>query len=192
MADFCSLADCREELLKSNIATIDDNAIQERILRVTALINSYCRQWLDDRTITDEARRGEQVNYSSEGDLTITVSSALVRSVTAASITSDFISWYPLDVTRIDLDSFKVRFVRPRTIPAIGPRIYAKISYVGGYNPTPLDLRQTAARWVAFSYHKREAPFDTTAFPAVGQVTIPASLPGDIEMMLATYIRRMP
>jgi len=202
MADYCTLAQARVELAKVGVATIDDAAISERILRVTALINNYCGHSFNDETILSELRSGDAVLLTPDGELIVSVRKGNCRSVQACSVSSDFVSWDGLDTTAMYIDqsgpvAYVAHFVQPNVGAlggrgARGNRVYARISYVGGFSPIPDDLVGIASRWTAFLFMKRQAPFEITAFPNVGQVSIPSAIPGDIVQNLIPYKRVRP
>jgi hypothetical protein len=53
----------------------------------------------------------------------------------------------------------------------------------------PADIQHAAARLATWYYHQRQAPFETTGFPDLGQVVVPSALPEDIKGLLAPYMR---
>ena len=68
------------------------------------------------------------------------------------------------------------------------------ISVVGswGYqNSTvaPDDIRRVAVRLTAWYFKQRDAPFEATGLPELGEVIIPTALPTDIQRALAPYVR---
>lgn len=191
--DFCTLAEVREELIKAGTTTADDTAISNRIPRVTTLINDYCGHWLDDRTVTNETRRGDQVLISPYGDLQVTTQGGQIRTLTAASYSTDFKTWITLDVASADVDFYVANFVNP-PINSLGAditslrrsRLYARLSYVGGYNPTPADVNYAATRWVSHLYLQREIT------PGDGRGGGTPALPHDVTEALLPFMRRRP
>ena len=197
MSDYCTLSHVRTELAKVGVAQIDNDAISERIPRVTALINSYCEHSFDDETILNELRTGEQALLSPDGELLISVRKGNCRSVQACMVSQDFITWTPLDTSRLYIEpcgpiAYVVHFVQPDVGIYRGARTFARISYVGGFNPLPEDLVGIASRWTAFLYQKRQAPFEITAFPNVGEISIPSAIPSDIVQNMKPWKRSRP
>ncbi len=183
---YCSLEDARTELVRAvGSTTVDDGAISERLPRAAAVIDEFCEHSFNAATVVDEQRRGEAVAMDNNGRLQITAAMANVRTLTAASITADFQTWYALDVSRCDVDAYVLTFYGVTAPVGRNSRLVARLSYEGGYDPIPDLLRHCAARVTAFLFMVRNAPFEVTAFPSVGQVTIPAKLPPDVGAALA-------
>lgn len=200
MADYCTLAEVREELIKQGNSALDDAAISARIPRATAAINAHCRHSFDEEAIADERRRGGQVLLTREGNLRLTVAKGFCQSVSEAAISADLLTWYPLNCAQIDIDRYSVTFVSaggsPVGIPVTrGRSLFAQVSYIGGYPadaPEAALIKQCACRWTAFMYMKRQSPFDVTVFPDVGQVSVPSAVPSDVIEMLEPFVRRTP
>lgn len=53
----------------------------------------------------------------------------------------------------------------------------------------PDDIRRVAVRLTAWYFKQRDAPFEATGLPELGEVVIPAALPADIQRALAPYVR---
>ena len=197
MADYCTLAQVRTELVKQGSAAIDDAAITERIPRVTQLVNNYCQHSFDNEVITNEMRTGEQAMMSPDNELIVSVKKGNCQGVTACSVSQDFVSWSSLVPSMSYVDQtgpigYIVHFVNPSCGLVRGVRIYARISYAGGFAVLPDDLVGIACRWTAFLYMKRQAPFEITAFPQIGEISIPSAIPSDIIQNLNPYVRRRP
>ena len=195
--DFCTLQDVRVELLKAGSSGVDDNAMGARVARVTALINSHCNHWLDDRTIVNEVRRGEQVAVSAFGDLVVSASTGNIRTMTGVSWSRDLLTWTALDLTKIglDVDGYVVTCLDSNLVSRSpgggrGRAPFVRLSYVGGYNPVPLDLVQAAARWVAWLFIGREAEFHATG--AGARAPVAGAVPADVVDALNVYLRRRP
>jgi hypothetical protein len=199
MADYCTIEEVRTELAKQGVTQVDEDAIVERIPRSTGLINSYCHHSFDDEVVTNEFRAGSQVLMSPDGILTISASKGNVQSITSASVSQDLATWTTLDATKswTSGDTYGGKFVMNFFAPTapvnrLSPT-FARISYRGGFAPDSSDatvITGIAARWTAFLFLKREAPFDVTAFPAVGQVSVPSAMPSDLAKALVNYVRR--
>lgn len=194
--DYCTLGEVRTELVKQGTSVIDDNAIVERIPRATALIDQHCKYLLpngmrafDDEYVTDELRFGEAVLVNSQNDLCMTVAKGACQSVQSLQYSLDMVNWQPVSGVPLT-DGYSVTVIGSG-LPRFG-RLFIKISYRGGYSRLPDALVYAAARWTAFLYHKREAPFETIAFPDIGQVSIPSNVPSDILDSLTNFIRRRP
>lgn len=196
MAIYCNLADVREELDKAPDASpVDDQAITNRLSRAADVIGEFCGHSFDDEPIVAERRRGESVLYSFvENYIQITASKANVQTLSAARITADLQTWYDLDVAKCDIDSYVLTFFGPTAAVGRNSRLVAELTYQGGYATIPDMIRYCAARTTAFMFMARRAPFEATAFPAAGAVTIPAKLPPDVVSALSTskYLRRRP
>lgn len=195
MAIYCNLADVREELDKAPGASdVDDQAINNRIPRAADVINEFCRHSFDDEAITAERRNGEAVLRDADGLIQITASKANVQTLTAARITADMQTWHTLDITRCDIDRYVLTFYGATAPVGRSARLVAELTYRGGYANIPELVRYCASRTVAFMFMARRAPFEATAFPAAGQVIIPAKLPPDVSSALgtSTYMRRRP
>lgn len=197
MADYCTLDQVREELIKQGSAVMDDVAINARIPRVTQLINDYCGHSFDSETVSNEIRTGEQVLLSPDAEMILSVKKGHIQSVSSASVSQDFKTWFPLDTSVMYLPpigpiAYVAHFVQP-DIPLVrGKRFYARISYVGGFARVPESLVGIACRWTAFLYMKRQAPFEVTAFPEIGQVSIPSAIPSDVVEALTPFVRCRP
>ena len=194
--DYCTLGEVRTELVKQGTSVIDDNAIVERIPRATALIDQHCKYLLpngmrafDDEVVTDELRYGEAVLVNSANDLCLTVSKGACQSVQSVQYSLDMQAWKPVPGVSI-VDGYSITVVGAM-LPRFG-RLFVKVSYRGGYQRLPDAIVYAAARWTAFLYHKREAPFETIMFPDTGQVSIPSNVPSDITDSLQMFIRRRP
>jgi len=64
------------------------------------------------------------------------------------------------------------------------------ISIVGKWaysEAAPDDIVHVAIRLTAWLYQQKDAPFERTATPSLGIVTVPADLPRDIKMLLEPY-----
>lgn len=64
------------------------------------------------------------------------------------------------------------------------------ISWKGGWATLaeiPSDFEFALRRWAWFSYKQREAPFDRTAIPEMGIVTLPGTTPADVTEILNRY-----
>lgn len=197
MADYCTLVDVREEIVKLGVTAADDTAISNRIPRATAAINAHCRHSFDEATIVNETRRGNQVILTRGGDLQITVSKGFCQSVSALSVSHDLNTWFAIPVTYIDIDRYTITIPQGADNGALyrRSRLYAKVSYVGGYHvgAGELDLlKQVACRWTAFMYMRREAPFDRIVYANTGQMTIPSPMPADCVEDLEPFVRRRP
>ncbi len=197
MGDYCTLAMVRTELAKAGTAKIDDAAISERIPRVTGLINTWCEHSFDDETVTNELRSGDQVLLSPDNELIVSARKGNVRSVTSLTVSMDFRQWTALDLTRTYIEqtgplAYIIHVVQPDAGLVRGARLYARVSYAGGFAPIPDTLAGVASRWTAFLYMKRQAPFEITAFPDVGQVAIPSAVPSDIVQALRPWVRVRP
>jgi hypothetical protein len=194
MADYCTLEEVRAELVKQGTAQVDDNAIGERIPRVTGLINGHLGHSFDDETIANEMRRGEQVILGADGVLQISVSKGHCRSVTSASVSNDARNWHVLDLSALLIDGYVLHFVDVSS-PISRGRLFARLGYVGGCvanDPRMSVLNYAACRWTAFLYHKREAPFEVIAYPDLGQVNVPSGVPSDIRQALDPLVRVRP
>lgn len=184
---YCDLAQVRTELVRANgSTTVDDAAITERLPRAAAVLDEFCQHSFDDETVTDEVRsKGGQVLLDRDGVLEITVSKANIQTLTAAAVTLDMVTWYPLDLSRCVTDTYLARFYGYNGPASRSRRMIAKISYQGGYAVVPDLINYAATRITAFLFFVRTAPFEVTAYPSVGQVTIPAKIPPDVGAALA-------
>ena len=64
------------------------------------------------------------------------------------------------------------------------------VSWRGGWaaqNEIPADFEFAIKRWAWFSYKQREAPFDRTAIPEMGIVTLPGTTPADVTEIMNRY-----
>ncbi len=190
--DYCTLEEVREELVKRGVTQADDEAIMERLPRVKALIDAHCGHSFDAETISDEIRSGEQVVIARDGFARISVSKARCRVVTAVAVSDDLQTWHALNVARsVVADNYVIMIANTAPVSR-GGALFARVSYVGGYEPLPEDLRHVACRWSAFLYHQRSAPFEVQAFQDLGQLSVPTSVPADIKRALASYKRVRP
>jgi len=188
------MADVREALDKDpNKAayTVDDGAINSMIPRASDQIADILQHPIDHATVTDESRRGEQVLLANDGVLEITVSRAIANSVSAASITADFATWYTLDTTKIDIDGYVLRCFGVTAPISRNARMIAKVSYDGGYTTIPDRFVQATARLTAFMFMKRRAPFEVVQ-GANGQVMVPTGFPKDVLELIQRDIRVRP
>jgi len=195
MANYCTSEEVRTELSKQSTSGIENSAIEERIPRACAALDSHCRHSFYDEAIVDEVRRGDQVLLNRDGVLIVSVSKGHCQSVSAVSVSQDFRTWTALDMTAMLIDRYLLHFIGV-TAPLDRSRpIYAKVSYQGGFasaDPRMGVIRQAAVRWTAFMYMKRDAPFEVTAFPEVGQVSVPSATPSDVVESLIPFVRRRP
>jgi len=190
--DYCTLEEVREELVKRGITQTDDDAITERLPRVKALIDTHCGHSFDAEAISDEIRSGEQVVIGRDGFARITVAKAKCRSVSAVALSDDLQTWHTLNVARSVITDDYVIMIANTAAVSRGGALFARVSYAGGYEPLPEDLRHVACRWSAFLYHQRSAPFEVQAFQDLGQLSVPTSVPADIKRALAHYRRVRP
>lgn len=190
--DYCTLEEVREELVKRGITQTDDDAITERLPRVKALIDTHCGHSFDAEVISDEIRSGEQVVIGRDGFARITVAKAKCRSVSAVALSDDLQTWHTLNVARSVITDDYVIMIANTAAVSRGGALFARVSYAGGYEPLPEDLRHVACRWSAFLYHQRSAPFEVQSFPDLGQMSVPTSVPADIKRALAHYRRVRP
>lgn len=66
----------------------------------------------------------------------------------------------------------------------------AYVTWSGGWAiraEIPYDFQFAIQRWCWFAYKQREAPFDRTAVPEMGIITIPGSIPPDVMDVLNRY-----
>jgi hypothetical protein len=66
----------------------------------------------------------------------------------------------------------------------------AYVTWAGGWAnlaAVPYDFQFAIQRWTWFAYKQREAPFDRTAVPELGIITIPGSIPPDVTDVLNRY-----
>lgn len=66
----------------------------------------------------------------------------------------------------------------------------AYVSWSGGWvniAAIPDDFKFAIDRWCWFAFKQREAPFDRTAVPELGIVTIPGAIPSDVTDVLNRY-----
>lgn len=195
MPDYCTLAEVRDELVKQGSSAMDDSAIVARIPRATAWVNAFCRHSFDQETVVDERRRGDQVMLTHDGMLTVSVGKGYCQSVSAAATSADLAAWEAVDVSALDIDRYVVTFARPPALARRDRPLFARINYVGGYPaaaPEMALVKQAACRLAAFMYMKRQAPFEVTAFPDVGQISIPSAMPSDVAQVLAPLVRWRP
>jgi hypothetical protein len=195
--DYCTLEEARTELVKQGASAIDDNAIAERIPRACARVDRVCRHMLpggrrafDDEAITGEIRRAPQVVSADDGALVVTTSKGYCQFVTSAEYSTDLKTWTALPLDQLDIAGYVLTFLNVNA-PRTG-RLFTRLSYQGGYAVLPDDIILSAARMTAFMYHKREAPFEVTAFPDVGQIVVPSATPSDIVQALSPYERVRP
>ena len=195
--DYCTLEEVRTELVKQGASAVDDNAIVERIPRACAELDRLCKYppragWraFDDQLVTDEIRRGAQVKSADDGALLVTVAKGYCQSVSGAACSSDLKTWHTLPLDQLDISNYDLTFLNVFA-PRSG-RLFAKLSYRGGFAVLPDDLIQCAVRITAFLYHKREAPFEVTAFPDVGQIVVPSAVPSDVIQALSAFKRVTP
>lgn len=184
---YCDLAQVRTELVRAGgSTTVDDSAITERLPRAAAVLDEFCQHSFDDETVTDELRsKSGQAQFDREGVLEMTASKANVQTLTAASYTLDMQTWHQLDLSRCVIDAYVLRFYGVTGPASRSRRIIAKLSYQGGYAVVPDLINYAAARIAAFLFFVRTAPFEVTAYPSVGQVSIPAKIPPDVGAALA-------
>lgn len=191
MAVYCTLDECKREALVSNAS--EDAAFSERIPVAKAQIDEFCGHSFDAEVITDERRFGAQVVVAADGVIEVTTSKAVCRSVSAASVSVDGITFNALDVERCAIDGYVLRFMGQGALTNRGGRMYARLSYAGGYTDLPAHLRQAAATLVAYWMNRRKAPGgEMTAYPQIGQVSIPTKFPPHVAELLAPLIRRRP
>lgn len=194
MAYYCTSDQVVAEIKNQAISAEDLAAISERIPRACALIDGHCGHSFYDEAIQNEICRGGQVQLDKWGNLRVSVKKAMVQSVALASVTADFRSWTVLPLDALDIQRHVLEFVQPglsfrNTVP-----LWVRISYQGGYasDKLPKEIENAAVRWTSFLYHKRDAPFDITSFPSVGQISVPSSIPPDIVQLLSRHKRVVP
>lgn len=199
MADYCTLEEVYAELIKQGNGAADKDAIMERLPRASRLVDELCgyhfdgpRRAFDYEVVTNEIRRGEHVQINHDGDLLVSVAKGYCQSLSAAAYSTDRKTWITLDTSAVDIDRYVLTFIDPAVAAARGTRLFVRLSYTGGYSVLPESLVHAATRYCAFLYHKREAPFEVTAFPDVGQISIPSSVPGDVAQMLTPFKRVRP
>lgn len=195
--DYCTLEEVRTELVKQGATAVDDNAIVERIPRACAVLDRTCRHILSggrrafsDESVTSEIRRGSQMASADDGALVVTVAKGYCQSVTSAEYSTDLKVWHALPLDQLDIDQYTLTFLdvdAPRNV-----RLFARLSYQGGYAVLPDDLVYCAVRIAAFMYHEREAPFGVIAFPEAGQVVVNGVAQGNVLKDLKPYMRVTP
>jgi len=66
----------------------------------------------------------------------------------------------------------------------------AYVSWAGGWanlNEVPSDFEMAARIYAWYAYKQREAPFDRTAIPEMGIITLPGSTPAAVTQVLNRY-----
>lgn len=66
----------------------------------------------------------------------------------------------------------------------------AYVTYAGGWSTIadiPEDFQFAINRWAWYAYKQRESPFDRTAVPEMGIITLPGTTPPDITEVLNRY-----
>lgn len=197
MADYCTLAQVREELAKQGTSAADDAAITARIPRACAWLDRECRytpapgrRAFDDEAVVDEIRRGEHVLVASDGVLSVTVSKAMCQSVSAASFSTDLRTWTALSLAAVDFDRYTLSFL-DADVPR-AKRLFVKLSYRGGYAVLPDEIVGAASMLAAWLYLRREAPSGTIIYPDAGNVVVQGDLPNSVARMLAAHRRVRP
>lgn len=191
---YCTQDEVLREIKNQGMSAADLQAIAERIPRACALVDGYCGQSFGDEAVQNEVRRGDQVRIDDGGNLRVTSKKANVQSIAIASISNDMRNWTLLPLDAVDIDRYVITFVGANLPFGRSAHLWLRMSYQGGYaaGTLPLAIVNAAVRWTSFLYHKRDAPFDITSFPSVGQVVIPSAIPPDIVQVLQPFVRVTP
>lgn len=199
MTDYCTLAQVREELVKQGSGAADDAAITARIPRACGWLDRECRydfqgashrRAFDDEAIAGEIRRGQQVQMSADGVLTVTVSKGFCQSVTSAEWSSDLRTWQALSLSQLDIDGYVLSFLGAN-VPSTS-RLFARLSYRGGFSVLPDEITQAATMLSAWLFTRREAPSGTIIYPDGGNVVVQGDLPNSFSRMVYAYRRVRP
>jgi len=191
---YCTLEDVQREIKNQSASAADIAAINDRIPRASALIDGHCGHSFYNEAVSNEFRRGDQVRIDQNGNLRVTVRKGFVQSVSLASISDDMRLWRVLPLDAVDIDRYVLTFVGSGFSYLRNTPLWIRISYQGGYpdGQLPKEIENAAVRWTSYLFHKRDAPFDITAFPSVGQVSIPSAMPPDIVQVLQKFVRVIP
>lgn len=87
-------------------------------------------------------------------------------------------------VTAVQATTFDVQ----RAINGTTAATHASGATVYIYRP-PLDVEKACIRLIAWYYRQSDAPFEKTATPALGTVTIPEGMPADITKRLSRLVK---
>jgi hypothetical protein len=189
MSDYCTLAD-----IKAYVSTAlpgDDGIFADLITRASKTIDTYCR-----RTFT---QRLETRYFDATGDVsgsTLFLDDDLLGVITLTNgdddaITSGSYVLLPANYSpkyAIKLKSSSGVSWTYDDDPEQAIQVNGTWGYKAGTVP-PDDIKHAAVRLTAWYYHQREAPFETTGFPDLGQVVVPSSIPVDIKGLLDPYVR---
>lgn len=198
--DYCDVPMVKSELANQGATVYDEQAIVERIPRVTQLINAHCQHSFHSETITNEIRasvRG-QAHLHPDGFLLFTVKKGAIQSISSISVSNDLLTYYEITGTSFSsllIDRYEVMVPNLTVGLERNYPLFVKVSYLGGFSSTDpkLYLLQNAAcRWTAFSYMKRKSPFDIIAYPSMGQINVPGTVPDDVLSTLNSLKRVRP
>ncbi len=168
-------------------------------------IDSTCRWSFNDESRTDEEIGYPAVKVDNDGYLQIRVEKCPVTSVTSVAyrfkpseswttVDASLVEFYPTPTTvpypRANSNLVKC-YVNLYSQRAYGSKPRVKITYRGGFQLTdpPPALQQLAVRLAWWRFKQKDAPFEKTAVPALGQIIIPAALPNDVRMDLEQWSR---
>ena len=169
----------------------DDALLATLIPRACQRIDTYCQRRFDTR---DEVRVFDAVTCIDGQTLTVDDDLQAVTTITNGDGTTldanDFVL-LPANLTpkfAIKLLSSSGKTWTYETDPEEAISVEASWGFVA-HNTPPDDIIHAAVRLTAWLYHQREAPFETTAMPGLGAITVPSDMPPDIQALLDPYVR---
>lgn len=189
MTDYCLLTEVKSYL--GTDKSTDDAVIAALIPRATAAIDTFCQRHFVART---ETRCYDAVRDVRGRTLVLDEDLLAVTTLTngdGEALASSFYVLEPANHSPKYAIRLKASSGRAWAYTGDPEQAIAVAGRWGFYDGTlpPDDIRHAAVRLTAWYYHQRQAPFETTGFPDLGQVVVPSSLPADIKALLAPYQR---
>lgn len=189
MTDYFTLTDVRAYL--NTDSTADDALLSTLIGRASALVETHCGRTFVARA---ETRVYDAVADVHRGDLLLDDDLLTVTTLTngdGAEIAASAYVLLPANHT----PKYAIRLKASSSVSwtyNTDPEQAISVNGSWGYHngtAAPEDVRHATARLAAWLYKQRDAPFENTGLPELGEVIIPTALPADIQRTLAPYVR---
>jgi len=189
VTDYCTLNDVKQYL--STDKSTDDALLSDLITKASVSIDTYCQRTFAAHA---ETRTYDAVQDIHGRDLLVDDDLLSVTELTNGDGTvlsaSDYVL-LPANATpkyAVRLKASAAYFWAYDTDPEQAISVNGSWGYVNS-TVAPADIRHAAARLSAWFYKQRDAPFEATGLPELGEVIIPSALPDDIKRALAPYVR---
>lgn len=182
--------------LYGNVTQAGDDALLANLVAAySAQVDKFCNQFFSQAIHTNQIRPGQ---IDRDGVLFCIAPVPTMSMPVAFAWRYGRVSTYvDISLSLLDIeerrDGCVVHVLNSDYRDYRGQRLQARLSYTGGWanlEAVPADFELAVRRLVWWAYKLREAPMQTTAMPALGQVVIaPSGWPKDVREALRPYVR---